>query len=99
MKEWKGTIEEDMRGEELSRIIVRQWGACAGSMLYFDELISACKAMKVSSDSVMDFIGAVNDYRGHNFATDVLEHAFVPEENVRAVCDLLDQVQGLCVKM
>lgn len=99
MKECRGTIEEDMRGEELSRIIVRQWGAGAGSMLYLDELANACRAMEISADSVMDFIGAVNDYRRHDLATDVLDHAFVPEENVQAVCDLLNEVQALCVEM
>lgn len=98
MKEWRGTIEEDVQGEELSRIIIRKWGVGAGSMLFFDEAISACRAMKVSPDSVTDFIRAVNVYRGHDFASDVLNHAFVPEENVQAVCDLLDQIQNLCLR-
>lgn len=94
-----GTITEDMEGEQLSEIIVDHWHMGAGSTVFASEVFLACKATGLPADTIMDVIGAINEHRGHDTATDVLSHAFVPKENEQAVRDLLDQIQGLCVSM
>ena len=98
MQEWNGTLTKDMHVKELARVIVEHWNAGACSMLFIDDMMNACRALDVSADSIADFVKAVNDYRHHDYAADVLNNAFVPVENVQAVCDLLDQIQGLCVR-
>ena len=97
MSGFAGTITEDMEGEQLSEIIVDHWHTGAGSTVFASEIGAACKDTGLSADAIMDVIGAINERRGHDFATDVLDHAFVPKENEQAVRDLLDQIQGLCV--
>jgi len=94
-----GTIteDEDMEGIELGRLLNKHWRCGAGSMLYFDELISACRATETSADDVMEFIDAVNSYRHHKYEDDVMDTSFVPQENIEAVTALLDQVAALCV--
>jgi hypothetical protein len=94
-----GTITEDVEGEELSRVIAEHWHAGAGSMLFFKDAIHAHEATGLPMNRIFDVIKAANDARGYEFAADVLDRAFVPEGNVQAVCDLLDQIQALCVAM
>ncbi len=94
-------ITEGAKGEELARVLVDYWRIGAGSMLFVDDIVCACKAlgMSPSLDDIMRFTEAVNEHRGHTFATDVLTHAFVPQENVETVHELLDQITSLCMEI
>ena len=96
---FSGTITEDMEGEELSSLIVSHWHMGVGSTVFVDELAHAHEVMGISPDTVADAIKVMNAYRGHDFATDLLSHAFVPEANRQAVCDLLDRIITLCVSI
>lgn len=87
-----------MEVKELARVIIDHWHAGAGSMLFADDMMNACKTLDVSADSIADFIKAVNDYRGYDFTTDALECTFVPVKNVARVCALLDEITALCVR-
>lgn len=93
-----GAFTEDMEGEDLARFIVDYWHVGAGSTMFVDELFHACDKLNVSANTISDVISAVNDYRHHDISDDVLNHAFLPQENIQAARDLLDQLQGLCVK-
>ena len=97
--EFAGPITEDMEGEILTKVICDHWHAGCGVMVTADELYSACKATHISPDRVMEFCGAVDEYRGHDHSADVLTCAFVPQENMDKVCELLDQIIGLCAKI
>lgn len=99
MNDSTGMHIEDAEGEELAKVIVNHWHTGAGSTLFAEEVIFTCEATGISADAIADIINAVNDYRGHDSARDTLSHAFVPAANRRAVCDLLDRIQALCVRM
>lgn len=99
MSAFMGTITEDMEGEDLAMVISRYWNVGAGSMLYLDELVQAAEDTNVSCDRIVSVISSINAQRGHDYDTDVLEHAFVPAANVQAVHDLLDSIITLCVRM
>lgn len=90
---------EDMAGEELALTIRRHWGTGASSVVLLEDVVRACDATGLDAESVAGVFTVLNDAMGHDPEADVLEHAFVPEENVQAVCDLLDQIQALCVSM
>ena len=99
MEDWKGSITEEMQGEELGRVIADYWRVRVGSTVFFDEAISASKATGLPIDRIADVIEAMDSHRGHDYDADVLACSFVPEENVAKVCELLDQIQALCVSM
>lgn len=99
MQEFQGTITEDMEGEILTKVICDHWHAGCGAMVLADEVFAACKATHISADRVLEFTHTVDEYRGHDHSADVLTCAFVPEENMGRVCELLDEIIGLCVKL
>lgn len=99
MSAFAGTITEDMEGEELSSLIVNHWHIGAGSTVFVDELVHAQEVTGISVDAIADAVKAINQYRGHTFDADILTHAFVPDDNRQAVCDLLDQIIGMCVSV
>lgn len=93
------TITEDMAGEELALVIRHHWGVGASSVVLLEDVVRACDATGLDAESVAGTFKALNTSMGHDQTKDVLEHAFVPAQNMRAVCDLLDQIQALCVEM
>lgn len=99
MTVFAGEFTEEMRGEELSRLVTRHWNVSPGDTIYFDEVARACKRLNVSIGDVADFIDLVNESRHHDPEADVMKDAFVPAENIPAVVSLLDQVKALCVRM
>ena len=98
MSEFAGAFDESTEGEELASVIVKHWHIGAASTVYVDELIYAHEVTGISLDDIAAVVNAVNEFRHHDDATDVLAHAFVPSANLRDVCALLDQIQSLCVR-
>lgn len=92
----QGDFIDATSGEELAHVVVDHWHISAGSTVFIDELAYAKQVTGVTLDSIASVIDAVDAYRGHDFAVDVLSHALVPSANRRAVCDLLDQIVELC---
>lgn len=97
MSDFAGIFTEDMEGEELAQVVIDHWCVGAGATLFIEEVAHGCAATGISADSIKDFAESVNEYRHHDFSTDVLAHAFVPADKERAVRALLDVVVGLCV--
>lgn len=99
MKEWKGTLDEDIQGVELYRLMAKHWNLGVMDGLEINEAVAAAKTMGVSIDELFDGMESANHERGiDGKSTSVLEHGFVPAENVSRVCDLLNQIQDLCLR-
>lgn len=95
-----GSITEEMQGEELHAIVRRHWRMGIASGVRFHEGVTAAKMLGVPLAAIKEAINVIDRERGYNDPReDVMENYFVPEENVAKVCELLDQIQGLCVSV
>lgn len=100
MREWQGTLDEDIKGVELYRLVAKHWHVGVMDGLEINEAMTAAQTMGVSLDELFDGMESANRERGIDDmnSRSVLQHGFVPAENVSRVCDLLNQIQDLCLR-
>lgn len=100
MSEWLGELEKDTEGVELYRLIAGHWHMGTMDGFELNEAVAAAKAMGVSLDELFCGMAAANRERGIGTTNteSVMQNGFVPSENVGRVCELLDEVQGLCLR-
>lgn len=96
MAEQHETNTQAEGGEELARILVDHWHVGAGATVFLEELIEAHKRTGITFDDFAAVTRIINESRHYDFESDRLGTAFVPQANIGAVCDLLDQITELC---
>ena len=98
MKEQQ-SVTVDIEGEELAKVIIDHWHVGCGATMFLEEVVDAHRATGVSLDDIAAVTKAIDERRGYEFGEDQLGRAYVPKANMRAVCNLLDQIQELCTPM
>ena len=93
------TMTEGADGMELAELVVDHWHVGAGTMIWANEVGRACDETGVDIEDAYRFVNAVNKERGHDVRTDVLSSAWVPADRVAEVTELLDRIEGLCVRL